>query len=219
MGLKPPHFRGNIGKTNATPYILRFRMDCHRLLQIGYDRVKSTGTDYSQTEEDRITQLIVEEIKSYLRGLDVPVWTKRYFVRDQIKQPLPGYPPKKRPIVDIEMESNATGRPLYHFEAKRLCRNSHPVSDYIGNDGLECFLSGRYAADFNEGGMVGYVQSDCPNCWSGKIAEKLKDSPHCVEAWHAENISGGPTYVYMTRHERVRPLSYVTILHSLMDFT
>src|SRR5581483_2390114 len=42
-------------------------------------------------------------------------------------------------------------RPTYHFEAKRL-RAQGNVKEYLGADGLGCFISGKYASESDEAG-------------------------------------------------------------------
>jgi len=59
-------------------------------------------------------------------------------------------------------------RPKYHFEAKRL-RKPQSIKDYCGEDGLQCFLSSRYAQESDEAGMLGYVQCDNISTWVERL--------------------------------------------------
>ena len=69
---------------------------------------------------------------------------------------------KSRPRVDIEFERVVRGkRPRLRFEAKRLnSATGHTVAKYLGEEGLGCFLSGKYPMMHAEAGMLGYVQGE-----------------------------------------------------------
>jgi hypothetical protein len=77
--------------------------------------------------------------------------------------------------VDIELERIQPGlRPRFQFEAKRLYRK-WSIDEYVGKDGLQNFLSGRYAAEHADAGMLGYVQVQPVQKWIGKIQHRMED--------------------------------------------
>jgi hypothetical protein len=49
-------------------------------------------------------------------------------------------------------------------------QKTHRESYYLGEEGLGCFINGVYAKDFDEAGMLGYVQCDTLDQW----VERLK---------------------------------------------
>jgi hypothetical protein len=179
--------------------------------------------DHSESTEDRITQTIVDAIKQILKGLEKPRWASRYVVNDQILQSIPDVEPKERPKIDIQMESTARNRPIYHFEAKRLRKeDTHSVSEYCGAPGLGGFLDGSYGYDSSEGGMIGYMQSETLEHWQQRIWSKLIDDRQTSRmteqsAWSPISIKGGPLAVYTTRHRR-QQLGEIDIYHTLLDF-
>jgi hypothetical protein len=71
-------------------------------------------------------------------------------------------------------------RPRLRFEAKRLRRN-RDVVQYLGEDGLGCFTSGKYPLTLPEAGMLGYVQNSNETTWAAKIAMALTRTP---DAYH-----------------------------------
>jgi hypothetical protein len=186
---------------------------------MSYDRI--SGEDHSQSVEDNITMRLVQEINAFLRNEKCPRWCRRYCVRDQVPQSISGTPARQRPQVDIEMESTAPRRPLYHFEAKRLRRNANAIKLYLGKDGLGCFLSGRYGTACVEGGMLGYVQDDSPDFWASAFSSSFESGTKLQLAsepqWLQEIIPDGPALTFNTHHTRTN-LPNIRILHSFLDF-
>lgn len=200
-------------------YLQPFRHHCHLLVQTGYERIQHEN--HKLSHEDDISKRIVSEIRSYLKSAEAPRWSRRYFVRDQISQSLPNTPARRRPRVDIEMESSAGHRPVFHFEAKRLNLKYSSVAAYFGSEGLGCFLQGRYGSDTNQGGMLGYVQKPTLVQWSTRLNAELNNSAYQATAghqWVPCSIQGGPPFNFLTMHSRQnRP--DIEIYHVLLDFT
>jgi hypothetical protein len=154
-------------------YAGQFRLHCHQLIVFGYRRIRAE--DHRESHEDVITQRLKEGICAAQDERVLPGWADRYYVTDQVPVSVPGRLGKDRPKIDLEMQS-AEARPcaIYHFEAKRLRRDdTHSVSEYLGKDGLRMFLTEQYGRCGDEGGMLGYVQSDSPADWAGKVGRRL----------------------------------------------
>ena len=183
------------------------------------------GEDHSGSDEDFITQRLKETIKAAQRDRTLPRWADRYFITDQAPVSVPDRVGKARPKIDIEIESTeARNRPVYHFEAKRLrIDDSHSVSEYLGPAGLGSFLAELYGRSGDEGGMLGYVQSESPEHWANAIQSKILREPkenHRLTddgMWVATRITRMLTHTYATRHNRPT-LSDITIYHTLLDF-
>lgn len=209
-----------IGEGFAKAHRDSFRRHCHILIQMGYECIR--GEDHTASCEDDITMRLADAIRAYLSTGASPRWTIHYFVRDQIRQSSPATPARKRPQVDIEMESNNRGRPVYHFEAKRLRGTSACVDAYFGEDGLGCFLSGRYGADSSEGGMLGYIQHQSVDYWAQLLEQSLRESARLQlsrgHQWERQIIDDGPDHVFSTTHTR-QGQGEIVICHSLLDFT
>jgi len=163
----------------------RFIGDVHRLLALGYADVRGQVRD--DHEEEDITGLIVQAIKA---RQDLGQFT-RYFVAETAPEQSNGRMGKRRRELDILMEcSSGAPRPHFIFEAKRLRAPGHSIGEYVGEEGLLCFIRGYYASDCKVAGMVGYVQSHAPDRWSGELSRKFRtDTDGVLRAM------GGPTRV------------------------
>jgi hypothetical protein len=209
------------GTARAEEHKLQFRKHCHLLVDIGYKRIKSE--DHSVSDEDWITQRIVEEAKAILRSPACPRWAERYSLRDQVVLSVPGRETIRRPKIDIEIESNTLNRPTYHFEAKRLrIDRTDSVSEYLGKGGLGSLLSERYARTSDEAGMLGYVQSGNPFDWAQDLAAKLNTAPmnlYCLVdngAWIAYRVIASIENTFRTQHSRPN-LGPITLFHRVLD--
>jgi hypothetical protein len=81
--------------------------------------------------------------------------------------------------IDICIRSNYEHRCYFGIEAKKLNTTSaggkweSQAGKYAGEDGMGCFIDGRYAGYQCEGAMVGYVMDgDCPKA-KCKISEAI----------------------------------------------
>lgn len=213
---------GALGTPDRREYVAQFRRHCHRLIAAGYERIR--GEDHRESREDFITQRLKEEVKAAQRERSLPKWADRYFITDQAPVAGPNRDAEERPKIDIEIESNQSRRPVFHFEAKRLrVDDSHSVSEYVGPSGVGSFLTELYARCGDEGGMLGYVQSKSPEHWAGTIERKLQRDPkkkHQLTAdgdWTAIRLIPALKQTYSTRHNRPT-LGNITIYHTLLDF-
>ena len=187
----------------------------------GYERIRNEN--HSSSEEDWITQRIVEEVRRYLRSPDCPRWAERYSVHDQVPQSVPGKPTKKRPKIDIQIESVGRRGTEYHIEAKRL-RTDDPrcVSNYL-DEGLARFLVEDYARESDEGAMLGYVQANSPAEWKDEILESLRNDTAKYRQTPStagmvdSTICRGLETIGCSTHTRPT-LCDVAIFHSLLDF-
>jgi hypothetical protein len=214
---------GALGTPDRREYAVQFRRHCHELIVAAYSRIRSE--EHSESAEDFITQRLKETIQAAQREGALPKWADRYFVTDQAPVSVPNRIGKERPKIDIEIESTeCRSRPVYHFEAKRLrIDDSHSVSAYLGPAGLGCFLAELYGRAGDEGGMLGYVQSETPEHWAGTIQGKVQRDPkenHQLTDdgfWTAARLIPALNHTYVTRHRRPT-LGNITIYHTLLDF-
>lgn len=215
--------RSSLGTPSPDSYVAQFRRHCHQLIAAGYERIRAE--DHSDSQEDLITLRLKEEVKAAQRDGTLPRWADRYFITDQSPVSVPGRDPIARPKIDIEIESSEfRRRPVFHFEAKRLrTEDSHSVSEYLGTAGLGSFLDELYARSGDEGGMLGYVQSESPKYWAEAIARKLtKDHEGTYRLtddgdWTPIGLTPALNDTYATRHERPA-LGNITVYHSLLAF-
>ena len=113
-------------------------------------------------------------------------------------------------------------RTRFSFEAKRLGK-AHPVSRYLGDEGMGCFLSGAYARDDDQAGMLGYVQSETPPRWADRIGAELRKNPSCYNMpehgqFSSVEIVDGLDHTYRSNHDRPSVGRRVSIFHTLLEF-
>lgn len=148
-------------------YWSTYRQHIHTLLAWGY--ADSRSRVQAKDEEPAITGFIAEAIQNRLDAIDSPLWCDQIAIKDDPPISGGGRTGRKRWRPDLIFESvERRPRPKYHFEAKRL-RKQQSINDYLGIDGLQCFLSGKYAHESNEAGMLGYIQCDDISTWVERL--------------------------------------------------
>ena len=202
-------------------YWSAYRQHIHTLLAWGY--TDSRPKIQAKHDEPAITGFIAEAIQNRLDAIDSPSWCDQIGIKDDPPIPGGGRTGRKRWRPDLIFESKERRpRPKYYFEAKRL-RNQQSIKDYLGEDGLQCFLTGRYAQESDEAGMLGYVQCDNISTWVERLQlaidqdchdknELLLLSPQCdiqvVDAFPQE---------WMSKHDRHIGKS-ILIHHLLLNY-
>jgi hypothetical protein len=145
-------------------FSIAFRKKVHILINWGYRGVLSRIKNHSH-EEPTITGYISAAIINRLRAFDCPRWCMEFSVMENQPEEAVGREGKSRLLTDLVIEGNMKGRPEYIFEAKRLKKNDFGVGKYVGQDGLGCFITGKYAKRYDEAAMLGYIQSDSIDDW------------------------------------------------------
>ncbi|MGA2255127.1 MAG: hypothetical protein ABSG53_10735 [Thermoguttaceae bacterium] len=186
-----------------------------------------TPADHAHAQETAITGFLVEAIDAVL---DRPPmrWMQFYSVYDDPPVNEPKWrwqrrAGRSRKRVDIRIDCAETSpRTRFRFECKRLGRG-HPAANYLGADGLGCFLRAEYAREDTRAGMLGYVQSDNEEKWAGKIEAAIAsaedhyaiqhDSP-----WRHEPVINELMHTYRSGHSRGRGRRPIEISHTLLRF-
>jgi len=119
------------------------------------------------------------------------------------------------------MQHGVAKRPRFRFEAKRL-HDARSRRAYLGHDGWECYLEGRYARDDDTAGMLGYVQQGTVEDHAASLAQMLRNKPkrYCVTE-HGQWVEArvvATLSTYRSVHERVDPLPCIVLLHTLLPF-
>ncbi len=200
-------------------YFEYFREYAHQLLVWGYQ--DSRARIGSQIEETEITGFIVAAMKARINSLETPELYRRFVVTENNPIESEGRTGKRRLMPDIIIESTQRiPHPLYVFEAKRLRKSTHPISKYIGEEGLLMFINGRYAADCPEVAMIGYVQSDTINHWVAELETQFnKDLVcrfHLIEKFSKMLVAPDLPETWSSNHTRASG-SPITIFHLLLD--
>jgi len=207
---------------DSKEYQKAFREYVFKLLKMGYDRLNAASL--KDSEEEDITGEIVREINEILDDRGSPSWVRLFAVHEELRINEAGRRGKRRKRVDIEFEWVChCPRHHYPFEAKRLCINTHPIGEYVGPSGLGEFLSGNYACDRIEAGMIGYVQSDTPESWASKIQKKFEKEPEIIRAcsdgnWTNITIIGEFSHCFRSKHHRITEKNSITLYHAFLTF-
>jgi hypothetical protein len=196
-----------------------FRKKVHILIYWGYREAFSRIKSDSQ-EETTITGYISEAINNRLRDFDCPVWCEDFSVMENRPLECEGCEGKKRPQPDLVIGGNMPGRPEYIFEAKRLKKVDFGIGKYLGEEGLGCFIKGKYAARYDEAAMLGYIQSDSPTLWQTKIQEKIKNESklNLISFQQEVEIINDLPDEWMSIHRREEIKRSISIFHILLDF-
>jgi hypothetical protein len=211
------HQRGR-RSDNASDFRRVFIVKVHQLLELGYRKL--IPRDWEAAEEPAITGELV-------RGMEEVASTSKPFrhfhVHDDPYVNAPGRLGKHRKKLDISVVSSQNlQRTRFSFEAKRL-GPLNPVRNYVGPEGLGCFLRGDYAATEDEAGMLGYVQSDTAENWAQRIQAKLQESRATFalyknSTWREHLMRSGPTNTYHTCHNRAALGRSIDIYHTFLVF-
>lgn len=195
-----------------------FRIHAHHLIFGGY--LDARHQIKPSDDEPAITGFITSAIKNRLRAPNPPKWYKYYFVSDDPPVEGEGRSGRSRLRLDIIIEANWQGRPEYCFEAKRLHKKGHPISKYVGADGMGCFISGRYASRYREAGMIGYVQSDSLEHWRERVLSEIDKQATALllksPPQNAKVIDELPVE-WISKHDRNGVSSPIDIYHILLD--
>jgi hypothetical protein len=217
--------RKTIGKLNDnSEYRAVIERDALFLIAEGKKLLAKANIDYSDTDEEEITGDLTEATNEFINCLSSPDWTSHYYAQEELRENTKGKKGKHRKRVDIVCV--LTGRKPHQkikFEAKRLRTPGFPASKYVGKTGLGEFISGNYAQESQVVGMIGYVQSDNPKLWAGKLSEEIlkeKKSIRLAEKsrWQKANVEN-IDHCYTTSHNRVDKNKELIVYHLLLDFT
>lgn len=192
----------------------------HQILKMGYDLL-DPGT-LAASEEDVVTGRLTKAMQDSLEDWQAPTWTKNFSIQEETPVNDGEREGKRRFRVDIEIVRHDRGsRPRFRFEAKRL-RDSDSRREYLGRDGLGCFLDGRYAASDPDAGMLGYVQEGKTAEHVDAISKSLLMDPARFAVsqggeWREHRFPRGLP-AYASAHQRTGGLPGIFIFHTFLEF-
>jgi hypothetical protein len=188
----PRSYQRRSASANRSDYEQLFIRRVHDLIKWGYDRLCASA--YATQEETVITGDLAEAIEDILEYPNED-WMRFYRVYDDppINESIvaPRRRGKRRRRVDIKLDSSEVSPyTRFCFEAKRLGKGN-PVSRYLGAKGLGSFLSSSYDGAEQQGGMLGYVQSDVEQTWAANIDKAFtSSSPFAVQIGQKLHLRG-----------------------------
>jgi hypothetical protein len=200
-------------------YDYGFRRDAHQLLAWGYQ--DALAEIHCNLQEEEITGLIAEAMEKRLDNPSTPEKFDRYSIDEEKPIAVEGRKGKKRRRLDLVVVSgHSRPRPKYIFEAKRLRKNSCPVGEYVGKEGLQCFLEGTYASQYPEAAMIGYFQSDTASYWESELKRRFDGDPNndlrIIQSLQKVQVLSSMTDVWVGEHERITGVAIV-VYHILLN--
>jgi hypothetical protein len=209
----------NLNSFARSSYDYGFRRDAHQLLAWGYQDV--LPQIHCNLTEEEITGIIVEAIEKRLDDPSTPEKFDRYSIDEEKPISVEGRKGKKRRRLDLVVVSgHSRPRPKYIFEAKRLRKNGYPISEYVGKDGLQCYIKGIYASQYPEAAMIGYIQSDAAIYWENELKRRFNHDPNndlCIkQILHKTQVLTSLPDAWVSEHERVVSGS-ITVYHIFLN--
>lgn len=207
---------------NTPEFREAFLRKCHRLVGLAY---RTLDRESLQTaEETEITGELALAMEQLLDRIPPPRGMRNLVVFDDPPQNTGRRRGRKRLRVDIEVRAIEVGpKPRFRFEAKRLT-SSRSVARYLGKDGLQMYIRAEYAAEQEDAGMLGYVQTGEPTVWAAQLEARLKEKPvqHAVCAggqWNRYSLGAEIPLTFRSVHDRLSIGRPLVIFHTLLDFS
>lgn len=178
---------------------------------------------FHEAEETSITGELVRVMEELLESPSPPRWMHQFDVLDDPPQNAPDRRGRRRRRVDIEIRRIQAGpRPRFRFEAKRL-HSGRSVAAYLGKDGLLLYISGEYAREQDEAGMLGYIQAGAPAEWADKIGVQLHGhaedySVSTSGEWLTSPIVEELAHTFRSGHDRSAIGRSIAVYHTLLVF-
>ncbi|GMV07996.1 MAG: hypothetical protein AMXMBFR53_42710 [Gemmatimonadota bacterium] len=190
-----------------------FRRDVLELVARGYAVARPRLA--CGLEEEVLTQYLVHAIEEELQALDLPEHLLSYITKEEAPHASGGRTGRRRRRIDIVITRTGRGRrPEFPFEAKRL-NGPGSLGQYVGEDGLELFVSEAYGEDSTEAGMVGYVQVGDRLEWADQIAVRIRRD--AVRLRLLGDVDSGTGLVHWrSRHQRTARTP-IDVFHVLLD--
>jgi hypothetical protein len=206
---------------NTPEFREAFVRKCHRLVGLAY--LTLDRAVLRTAEETEITGELARAMEELLDRMPPPRGMRNLVVFDDPPQNTGRRRGRKRLRVDIEIRAIEVGpKPRFRFEAKRLTSN-RSIARYLGKDGLQMYLRGEYAAEQDDAGMLGYVQTGEPMAWAAQLDARLKAKPvdHAVCAggdWNQCSLTSEIPLTFRSIHNRASIGRPVIIFHTLLEF-
>jgi hypothetical protein len=196
-----------------------FRQLAHKLIHVGYQFSIQQLEPSKRYEEPEITGFIRQGIRDYTftnPGFDG-------FYSEENRPEITANNTrigKGRNMPDLVIQYTNHPRLELVCEAKRL-NSSSGRTDYVGSDGMGCFISGIYASDQSEAAMIGYVETKSITEWKQIVCQHIQDkSTELSILGNQEDVQiiGAFSDEWQSKHHRSPLNQPIAILHILLDY-
>lgn len=202
-----------------------FRQHAHLLIAWGHEAIKAEILLSREEDEENITGLLYEAIRQILRSNKAP-WCSRYTIHNEAPMPGGKRKGKDRRKTDLLVEFvTVKARPEYVFEAKpqNHVKTHQRTPYYVGERGMERFLTGEYAdytASYPEVGMIAYVLSDSVEIWRERLKTAIGQEPTRLRLIGDQEdvvVVDAIQYEWRSYHKRNSSDTPLCIYHLLLD--
>ena len=162
-------------------YLTVLREDAHLLLAWGYADARSKLR--AARDEYDLTGLLADAMDKRINNPLTPDRFSLYSVHNERPVSPSSEMGKDRPKLDIQIERcGIRPKHVYTFEAKRMrddakASASECLAQYLGENGVGRFISGKYERESSEAAMLGCVQAHTPEFWMRLIEKAFQDDP------------------------------------------
>lgn len=204
-----------------------FRERCLFLIIMGYQTIDVASM--RSKEELAVTGHLATAIRKWFDSLDCPSWTNFYSLHEDEPCSTPEREGKNRFKPDLRFELTVKRpRTWFSLEAKWVGKEKESLGSkkgYLGQEGIGCFLSGKYPVENRQAGMLAYVYSDGTSHWEQKIAEKLIEKQKDLylerdreQPWNRSTSLDLPAF--RTLHKTtIKRVGTIEVFHLLLDFS
>jgi hypothetical protein len=216
-----PYYQPSGKSENGRPYAEVFVKRVHKIVGQGYAML--TPGKFASAQEEEITGELVRAVETILDKASAPLWTRWFSIHEEPREHYGARKGKRRLRLDIRIDNSQNiPRARLRFEAKRMGPR-HGPSLYLGRDGIQCFLDGRYARNDEIAGMLGYVQEGSPDDWASKIEKAMTKKSRKLHlrplgGWRKEQLAVELPNSYRSSHGRPKVGKPIDIFHTLLIF-
>ena len=162
-------------------------VECFRQTTPFFQSAKSQSNLIKPLNENKLTQILVEQIDFQIRKKLVAVGVKNQY--SDLFLGTKGIPD----FYFHALEEGRTSEPLFVCEAKRLpaptgSLNTEYVIGDKQNGGIERFKIGKHGQGFKESGMIGFVESNTFDHWNNEVNSWINTLANKSDKWNTDEI-------------------------------
>lgn len=185
-----------------------------RLTSAGWNVVRQSKLVTSSTRETEIAGLLVEAIQEILDNLSVPLNLR---FEEEVGTRSPG---ARKPDgrIDVKVIYSFHSKAFFGMECKRVRGKRVSLARKYVEEGVMRFVSGKYGAGHDWGGMIGFVVDGNVDDAANKLSSFLANYPQAALslAWNADVSWNMAEAIYRTAHKQSPAQNTIAILHVLL---
>jgi hypothetical protein len=162
-------------------------VDCLKRTAPFFQTARSQSNLVKPLNENKLTQILVEQVDIQLRKRLLAIGIKNQY--SDLFYGTKGIPD----FYFHALEEGITSQPLFVCEAKRLpaptgSLNTEYVVGDKNNGGIERFKMEKHGKGFDEGGMIGFVESDTFDHWKKEVNSWITNLANTNTDWKIDEV-------------------------------